>query len=374
MNRPLILHVGMHKSGSSSLQAYLFRHLRDPRFRYVSLSDVNGSRPIQSLVGDWPVAAHTHPAEGIDPEVMRRRAPSFRRSLDRQLARAQRLGATPILSAEDIWFLSRTEVQRLHALFAGLGYQPYLMAYLRPPLAWLGSMFQESLKSGHQTFRCGNPVLAAESPVKPLPPGLDYIGRLGVFAELFGRDHVTVRTYGPHALTNGCVVTDFCHTLGIAMKATHMERVNESLTLDACRFLYAFNRFARQETSVPFWQILRALKECPGPPLRLHPSILTPMQDALRHQLELLRNTWFVDLTDDSALVGHDLLQDESMLETYSPAALEWLALATGARAVEPTAPAVADRVRRLRSPLRSRISGSGRYWRTLLKLRWASR
>lgn len=364
----------MHKAGSSSLQAYLFRHLRDPRFQYVSMYDVNGSRPIQSLVGDRPVAAHTHPAEGIDPEAMRRRAPRFRRSLHRQLARAQRIGAIPILSAEDIWLMTRTEVQRLHELIVSHGYRAHVVVYLRAPLAWLGSIFQESLKSGHDTFLRGNPLITAESPEKPLPPGLDYLGRLEMFAERFGRDHLTVRTFAPRTLTNGCLVTDFCHTLGITMTGARIERVNESLTLDACRFLYAFNQGARRETGVRFWEVLRGLRECPGPSLRLHPSILMPMQDALRHQLDVLRTNWSVDLTEDSPLIDDEMLRDETMLNRYSPAALEWLAMATGARAVEPTAPAVADALCGLRSPLPVRIRDSMGFLGTFLRLHWASR
>ena len=47
-----ILHVGMPKTGTSSIQESLLFGLSDPRFRYISFGDPNAGEFLESLFGD----------------------------------------------------------------------------------------------------------------------------------------------------------------------------------------------------------------------------------------------------------------------------------------------------------------------------------
>lgn len=371
-----ILHVGMPKTGSSSIQESLFHGLADPRFHYIGLGLVNGSRGIQCLVGDEPVAKHLHPAQGIDREAFRSRSSLFRQAWERQVERARRAGAIPVLSAEDCWFFDREEWGRLAALIAETGHRAHVIAYVRPPLAWLASMFQELLKSGHHAFVDDLLIRDGKASTAVGPFGCDYLLRLSMIEEVFGAGNLSVRAYRPEALAGGCVVEDFCRQAGIEMPGRRIRRVNESLSLDATRFLYSYNRFARRSDSRSFREfllLLRRLGECPGPPLRLHPDLLDAVMPLVAAQLPVLQQRYGVALEEDWTRAGEGAIQCEADLWRFSPQALEWLDAASGAIAVPSAAdtanPAeVAARVASLRPRFRDRwedfLSGKRFQWR----------
>ena len=47
--KEIIIHIGMHKTGSSSIQQTLHKYMNDKRFTYVDLGHANHSRQISSL-------------------------------------------------------------------------------------------------------------------------------------------------------------------------------------------------------------------------------------------------------------------------------------------------------------------------------------
>lgn len=365
MTSPLILHAGMPKTGTSSIQETLFQGLKDSRFHYVGLGLVNGSRPIQCLVGDHPVVRHVHEAQGIDRDAFARRAPDFRRCWERQLMRARKAGAIPIVSAEDCWFLTRDELARLGRMIESLGFQARVVVYLRPPLEWLASMFQELVKSGHHAF-ADELLLRAPDGVRPAGAyGCDYLRQITAFEDVFGAGNLTLRIFRSQALVEGCVVADFCRQCGIAMPRHRIRRVNESLSLDAMRFLFAFNRFCRMQERRPFGEVMLLLRrlreELPGRPLRLHPDLLSPVVPPLTAQLSALRERCGIDLFEDRTASDDDVLRCEHDMFRYSRSSLEWLAAAVGepsgdGRATTEEARLVAHRLARLRPLLRHRL------------------
>jgi len=365
MTLPLILHAGMPKTGTSSIQETLFHGLKDPRFHYVGLGLVNGSRAIQCLVGDTPVVRHVHEAQGIDRDAMERLAPHFRRCWERQVVRARKVGATPIVSAEDCWFFSRIELARLRGMIESMGYRAHVVVYLRPPLAWLASMFQELLKSGHHAFVDQLLLRPHGDTPNAGAHGCDYLRQVAAFEDVFGKGNLSVRSFRGRGLAEGCVVADFCRHCGIAMPRRRIRRVNESLSLDATRFLFAYNRFCRPQERRPFGEVLLLLRrlqeELPGLPLRLHPELLSPVLPSLTAALPVLRERYGIDLFEDWTTSADDMLRREEDLLRFSQSSLEWLVSAVGSLPGDDHSSAeearlVAHRVSRLRPRLRHRL------------------
>ena len=364
MPLPLILHVGMPKTGTSSIQETLFHGLNDPRFRYIALGAANGSRAIQCLVGDQPLVGHLHEAQGIDADRMRQRATQFRQSWERQALRARQSGAIPIISAEDCWFLNRNELLRLRSMLEDMGFRARVVTYLRPPLAWVSSMFQELLKSGHRRFADQLLVVPPKVAADPQVFGCDYLHRLRLIEDVFGKDALTLRAFRRESLEGGCVVTDFCRCTGVRVSARSIRRVNDGMSLDATRFLYAYNRFRRMQQRLPFRDfllILRRLQELPGPPLQLHPQVLGPVRELLEAQLPLLRTQYGVDLTEDWSSPDSEAVRTEEDLFRFTQRSLDWLAAGAGHSLASNCSGAdaaheVAQCVGRLRPRLRHRI------------------
>lgn len=335
MSQPrLILHVGMPKTGSSSIQESLLFGLRDPRFRYLALGAVNASRPIQVLFADQPVAAHTHRAQGVSVQAMQNRKEFFADCFERQIQKAKQEKATPILSAEDCWFLSSQELARLSDKIHTLGFKPQVVAYLRSPLGWMTSMYQELLKSGHHQFADQLILGSDATPPVTATVGCDYLHHIEKFESVFGNQNLLLRSFRRQDLVDGCVVSDFCKTIGIDFRKSRIQRINESLSLETSRFLFAVNRYVREQHAIPFRKVLlllRRLKENPGKPLRLNPVILESYADNLALQLDQLRKHYQVDLEEDwrengQSEVDSTRLTGERDMLVFTEESLRWLA------------------------------------------------
>jgi hypothetical protein len=51
----------------------------------------------------------------------------------------------------------------------------------------------------------------------------------------------------------GCVVRDFYQQVGITIDKKRIQQVNESLSMDAVRFLECYRRYGNRERSSGFW-------------------------------------------------------------------------------------------------------------------------
>ena len=79
-----IFHIGMHKTGTSSIQESLYYGLRDPSFLYFGFGEPNGSRGLKTLFGDDPEFHIMNRKMGLSGERME----LYKRRLQRRLEQA----------------------------------------------------------------------------------------------------------------------------------------------------------------------------------------------------------------------------------------------------------------------------------------------
>lgn len=269
-----IIHCGAPKTGTSALQKALFFDLRDPRFQYFSGGYIdNGSHALEALFAEEPYCRrlyenHLASSRGRFPLYRQR----LQRRLDQAVARCRRRGADLILSAEGLWRASPeafSRFRRLRAYLVDQGFEVVLIAYLRPLLPWLASLYQQSLKFGNAEF------------------GLEMFRELlnfqAIIEELwlvFGRANVSIYPYDTALFPGGCVVRHLCHEIGYRCPPGYRTSVNESLSRPACGLLLAYNRQRHRlpatglHPGAEYAPLLRQLERLPGPPLRLHASVL----------------------------------------------------------------------------------------------------
>jgi hypothetical protein len=72
MKRRVIVHIGMHKTGSSSIQHTLYQRLADASFEYADLGCANHSEQIHSLFSSSPERYHLHRKRGRSKEEIER--------------------------------------------------------------------------------------------------------------------------------------------------------------------------------------------------------------------------------------------------------------------------------------------------------------
>lgn len=348
-----VLHVGMPKTGTSSIQDYLYAFLRDPRFSYVGFGEINGSRALSTISLGEPERYWIHQLNRIGPRKAAKLKADYVRHLRRCLSRAKRKGQTAILSGEGCWHLQPEDLQRLKELITDNGFEARVIAYLRPYHSWLESSFQQNVKWGllhHDPFR----LHAIQGEYRQV----NYMQKLEHLADVFGEASLTVRPFRRRGLVQGCAVRDFCAQVGIDDQGTTVPRSNDGISLDAIRFFYAYAKFGRELDPPTVRQtnaLICCLQELPGDKLRFHSSILAPVADRVEQQRIRIRDRFGLDLGSEEPAdeAAANVVQSEQDLYQFTPQSLAWLATRSGCAPIQgqgvPAARLVAASMDRLR-------------------------
>jgi hypothetical protein len=262
-----------------------------------------------------------------------------------------------------MWHQSHDAFRRLRDLLATEGFSVRIIAYVRPIKSFLESHFQQMMKLGAVGF---DPALlnrAAQG--RPY----NYSKRLEMVEAVFGADLVTVRPFVRSALANGCVVRDFCATLGIMFDPSMVINANESICADATKMLYVYNRSSavsakHSRIGVRHSMLVARLEELPGAPVRFHSSLLGEARHEIEAQNRAMQRKYGFDISEnvEAADAGPCIRSEEDMLR-FSRASLDWLSEVTGTAPIGPTEGEsagieVAHRVARLRNRISPRVFG----------------
>lgn len=289
-----ILHVGMHKTGSSSIQTSL-QGLRDSRFVYADLDITpNHSAAVQAIFAD---SLQRHLRSRADVERVRRR-------FDEEIAATG--SRALIVSGENISGLDAAALSRLRDALSPHFARIRVVAYVRPPGAFMTSRFQEIVK------RSLPPLDAAAH----YPP---FHARFARFDDHFGRENVALWKFDPAAFPRGCVVRDFCARLGIDLPEEHIRRVNESLSRAAVALLYVYRAHAE---TLAFPALLpdeahrlgEALAALGRDRFRLSPELVRPVLDANAADIGWMEERLGCSLAEDLGPPRSDDIRSEADL------------------------------------------------------------
>ena len=221
--RRLILHVGMHKTGTTSIQMSL-NGLSEGGVRYMDLGSSNHTGPISAAFAGDPKEDGNRLRMGRTPEQM---AAVRRRTLERLHADFAQDFHTYIISGEGLVHLSQGSLDRLRDTLMKHVDRVDVFAYVRDPVGYSTSAFQERTKGGY----AGHELTRA-----------DYRLKFAPMMHTFGRDHVTLKEFARPALRDGSAVVDFCHLWGIPFDPKREVRSNESLSEPTVRLVHLFNQ------------------------------------------------------------------------------------------------------------------------------------
>lgn len=232
----ILIHAGMHKTGSSSIQDHFFKTAY-PGLRYARWNGSNHSGLFVLLFEDADRLAEYQGFRTRGPEFCARlpqMREDWRTSLAEDLTQAQAAGETLVFSAEDISGPRfHGAVGQMAAFFREWSEDITVLAYVRRPLSYAISAFQERLKGGTVE------TLEAEK-LWPF-----YKARFARLDEVFGRDRVILKPYERNALTGGDVVRDFAAMIGAEMAAAPAAEANTSLSAEATALLFTQRRLGK---------------------------------------------------------------------------------------------------------------------------------
>ena len=220
-----ILHIGMHKTGTTAIQASLAGY-DDGRLFTARLSEPNHSIPVSTAFLTDHRAYHIWTNKGTpEAEIDARRA-ADRAALAAELSRSDR--ETVLISGEDIGMIDPAGQAALVDFLRSHVRRVRVICYLRDPAGFACSSFQQRVRSGLAT-------VPRKSPPR-------YRSRLGVFLDRLGRDAVEPVAFDPAAFPGGSVVQDFAARIGADASRITDSRANDSLSLPATQLILHFNR------------------------------------------------------------------------------------------------------------------------------------
>jgi len=267
------LHIGVEKTGTSSIQQFLRINRDDLKKAGLLFPRAPGAENHMALAA----AAQNEEKRddlrmiyGLDsPGKIR----EFRKELaEKLIAEADEAQcATVVFSGEHCSsrLTSAAEIELLWQMLRPLAQEIRVIVYLRRQDEFLCSTYSTDVKSGF-----AGPMTLPSAELRE--HRYNYYPLLQRWNSVVGKANLTCRIYDRAALKDGDVVADFLQVLGMDYQKDYRrpERVNESLDVNALEFLRLFNqsipRFKNEKPNVSrgnIVKLLQAASDGPAPAL-----------------------------------------------------------------------------------------------------------
>jgi SAM-dependent methyltransferase len=277
----LILHIGMPKAGTTSLQRWL---------------SANKEAALAAGLDYWDAAENHSEAMFMafaDPGRIARGKmwfqqdgepaadPSARAGFDAFL---ESLGErTGFVSAEVMWSFPARDVTALADHLKSRGIETLVLCFIRPPAEYLATAAQQRLRSSLSISDMG---LDFQDKV------LIRYRRLAAWLESFGAENVRVLPLAGNIVEQVREVLAQCG-IAVAAEPAAARNLNPSISLLAAKALLALNQALGEEKASR--RLRAALQEIKGPAFRLPESVLKRTSGLVRREARYLSDTFAMD-------------------------------------------------------------------------------
>ncbi len=303
-----IVHIGLHKTGSSSIQNTLNNADIGLDFVYLNLGIPNHSIPIYSLFTEKPEQYYIHKRKGLSKENV---IDYNKKMMTRLINGIDSSTADKIIiSGEDISGLSKPALKKFKEFLQLFFSKVTIVAYVRNPYSFMQSSFQERVKGGLNSFTID----------KGYP---HYRAKIKKFDDLFGRENVLLYHFDKKTLYKEDVVLDFCQHIGIKLDPKKVKQSNESISRETLSLLYIYYKFGKgygvgpkvvQENN----QLTRELDKLGNTKLTFSPGLLKPILEKYRNDIEWIETRMGISF-DESVMESKNDIQSENDLLKVDP-------------------------------------------------------
>ena len=237
-----ILHVGLHKTGTTSIQDFCYQNrslLLDNDINYIYLYR-NNSNPLFSLYCKDPLSYGANKRRGIRTN---REIENYNLYIEKlfQNKLLNNRSNNVLISGEDISFLDYDGLRSLKDQIAPYFDLISIIIYVRPPVSTLCS------KISHFVSNVGRSLDQMLDIVNNNPEKhVFYQDAIEKFFEVFGYDNVTVRPYDKSSLCKGDIISDFTDTLGLKKEVDKLQKHSHENTSFSYEALKIFSRINKK--------------------------------------------------------------------------------------------------------------------------------
>ncbi|WP_256759523.1 hypothetical protein [Cohnella sp. WQ 127256] len=240
--KEVIFHVGLHKTGTSSIQESLYLEknnqlLESKGILYPRSIAANHSVTFYSLFSEYPERYHMNIKRGLSEAEIGSANREYVRDLLDELRK--RKGDKLVISGEDISKLSTNGLIKLREFIHSVSSRKLnirVVVYVRHPVKWAISAYQERIKNG-ETGKTAWGVIDKEL------NGL-FQKRIQKFVDVFGPECTSVYSFEQALDHPQGIVGHFLSNLGIkgdTLERLRLIRSNESLSLIAADLISYLN-------------------------------------------------------------------------------------------------------------------------------------
>lgn len=225
--KEVILHIGLHKTGSTSIQTALKGYNKNG-VKSIAFKEANHSIPMFTIFSNNRYKYHIWKKQELSKDDIDKKRNEYLDILKKEL-RNEKV-KTLIISGEDLSSLNDHEVKVLSEFLNAEQVSTTIVCYVRHPLSWAASAVQELAKNGNSF------------------PNLDnfFKVRLGKYIEFFGKKNMKVFDYQKSSTKEKSVVKHFSKILSIDLKDP--PRANESLSALQFSLIRNLNKLNLQKT------------------------------------------------------------------------------------------------------------------------------
>ena len=228
-----IVHIGMHKTGSSSIQHNL-NQTQNKNFSYFNLGSENHSIPLYSMFSKFRNTYHIHQNANRTKEDVK----NFNINIDKMFKKhleENKKYHTFVISGEDISVLSFEELMIFQKYLLAYFKKIQIVAYIRAPFSYTSSAVQELIKNDRHDL-----LLLTQSSFP------QYKKQFEKFDLVFGIENVKLNYFDRDSLKNNDITTDFLYQNKLEVVEDNFFSANESMTLEAISLIYIFNKYKNQ--------------------------------------------------------------------------------------------------------------------------------
>lgn len=248
--REAVVHIGLGKTGTTSVQTFLSRN-RERLARLDLLVPVSAGRGRHTALGSF-VRTREELERSIEwqrlgVESLRDWRRDFRRRLRREIVNSG--SSRALFTDEDLFSSSERAIERMRGLMSHLADDVRIVVYLRRQDDHLISRYQ-------QTVKIGEVVRLDEYAARSWAWKYDYAHQLDRWQAVLDPARMVVRRYEPGRFLQGSLHQDFLDAIGIDACASDFEQVedqNAALGVEAAEFMRLMNIYrVEHEGATPY--------------------------------------------------------------------------------------------------------------------------
>lgn len=324
----IIVHLGMPKTGSSSIQQSLYNNKELENICYPDFGEIGNHQWLLNRTFE-SFSSKLRENSSLDFISFEKQKINRLRKLEKLLDSSFVEKRDILLSAETLCLkLGANELKELHSLLTNYTKEIIAVAYVRSPKSYIESAFQQTLKFAVLSKGVSKDSRAKTVVIKQRFPR--YQTWFEKFDQIFGEKNVYFWKFDPSTFPNNCVVTDFCQRLNINISSDSIIRVNEGLSSGAVSLLYAYLTYEKKSsvTKKKFIDLLCQYQD--GKRLRFSSAIIAPILEENRTHIEWMENRAGISLAEDIFKDDQDAIHSKDELLTFTTETLQWLAKQLG--------------------------------------------